>query len=83
MHEQLQTGNAAMSIKIDDCWNRIGVRGDSTCPKLQDYFRCLNCPTYAAGASALLDRPMTAEDLISDWAKVRKAWLAAKLLCLH
>jgi chemotaxis-related protein WspD len=67
MHEQLQTGDAAMSIQIDDCWNRIGVRGDSTCPKLQDYFRCLNCPTYAAGASALLDRPMSAEDLISDW----------------
>lgn len=67
MHEQLQTNDAAMSIQIDDCWNRIGIRGNSTCPKLQDYFRCLNCPTYAAGASALLDRPVSTEDLISDW----------------
>ena len=67
MHERLQASDVAMTIQIDDCWNRIGVRGDSTCPKLQDYLRCLNCPTYAAGASALLDRPVTADELISDW----------------
>lgn len=67
MHERLQTSDTAMSIQIDDCWNRIGVRGDNTCPKLQDYLRCLNCPTYAAGASALLDRPVTSDELISDW----------------
>ena len=29
---------------IDDCWNRIGVRGDASCPKLDDYVHCRNCP---------------------------------------
>lgn len=67
MHEPLQMAEVAVDIKVDDCWNRIGVRGDSTCPKLQDYFRCLNCPTYAAAASTLLDRPTSDADLISDW----------------
>ncbi|RQO37462.1 chemotaxis protein CheW [Herminiimonas sp. KBW02] len=62
-----------MSIQIDDCWNRIGIRGDCTCPKLQDYFRCLNCPTYAAGASALLDRPVSAADMISDWGQAAQS----------
>lgn len=48
----------AVEIAVDDCWNRIGVRGDNSCPKLKDYFRCLNCPTFASAASALLDRPV-------------------------
>lgn len=72
MHEPLPTADATMDIKIDDCWNRIGVRGDSTCPKLQDYFRCLNCPTYAAAASTLLDRPTAEGDLISDWGQSQR-----------
>lgn len=45
-----------MSGRIDDCWNRIGVRGDGSCPELPHYVRCLNCPTFAAGAALLLDR---------------------------
>src|SRR5450830_1686329 len=50
----------ALDVTVDDCWNRIGVRGDNSCPKLKEYFRCLNCPTFAAAASALLDRPVPA-----------------------
>jgi chemotaxis-related protein WspD len=44
-------------VVVDACWGSIGTRGDNSCPRLQDYFRCLNCPTYAAGAALLLDRP--------------------------
>jgi len=42
-------------MTIDDCWNRIGVRGDASCPELTQYVHCRNCPAYAAGAAALLD----------------------------
>ncbi|MFJ9449684.1 chemotaxis protein CheW [Herbaspirillum sp. NPDC101397] len=51
-----------VEIAVDDCWNRIGVRGDSSCAKLKEYFRCLNCPTFASAASALLDRPVFGDD---------------------
>jgi chemotaxis-related protein WspD len=51
-----------VEIAVDDCWNRIGVRGDNSCPKLKEYFRCLNCPTFASAASALLDRPVFGDD---------------------
>jgi chemotaxis-related protein WspD len=51
---------------VDDCWNRIGVRGDGSCPELTQYTRCRNCPVYAAGAAALLERPAPAEYL-SAW----------------
>jgi len=40
---------------IDDCWNRIGVRGDKSCPELIGRLDCRNCPVYAAGAAQVLD----------------------------
>jgi chemotaxis-related protein WspD len=47
-------------VIVDACWSSIGTRGDSSCPRLQEYYRCLNCPTYAAAATLLLDRPSLA-----------------------
>ncbi|WP_374443192.1 chemotaxis protein CheW [Pseudomonas panipatensis] len=41
---------------LDDCWNRIGVRGDKSCARLAEHVRCLNCPVFAAAATRLLDR---------------------------
>jgi len=40
---------------VNDCWNQIGVRGDVSCPELQRYVHCHNCPVHAAAALALLD----------------------------
>lgn len=56
----------AVEIAVDDCWNRIGVRGDNSCVKLKEYFRCLNCPTFASAASALLDRPVSGDATGAD-----------------
>lgn len=53
--------------EIDDCWNRIGVRGDHSCPELQHYLRCLNCATFATAAVDMLDRAATEDDLITSW----------------
>ncbi|WP_081466464.1 chemotaxis protein CheW [Collimonas fungivorans] len=41
---------------IDDCWNRIGVRGDSSCERLALHIDCRNCPVHARAAAELLDR---------------------------
>ncbi len=40
---------------IDDCWNKIGVLGDSSCPQLEEYVHCRNCPVYSNAAMDLLD----------------------------
>src|SRR6185503_3675015 len=40
---------------VNDCWNRIGVRGDVSCPELQRHVHCHNCPVHAAAALTLLD----------------------------
>ncbi|WHS61466.1 chemotaxis protein CheW [Pseudomonas sp. G2-4] len=41
---------------IDDCWNRIGVHGDQSCPLLVEHIHCRNCSVYSAAATRLLDR---------------------------
>jgi chemotaxis-related protein WspD len=41
---------------VDDCWNRIGIRGDKSCAKLIEHVHCRNCEVYAAAATRLLDR---------------------------
>src|SRR5450830_1657215 len=42
--------------KIDDCWNRIGIHGDKSCPLLIEHIHCRNCSVYSAAATRLLDR---------------------------
>ncbi|MCA8062436.1 chemotaxis protein CheW [Burkholderia sp. AU38729] len=51
------------TIDVDDCWNRIGTRGDRTCERLNDCLRCLNCPVYAYHAAKLLERPLDSAEM--------------------
>jgi chemotaxis-related protein WspD len=46
---------------IVDCWNKIGVRGDSSCPKLKAVIQCRNCRVYSAAAQDLLDTELPSE----------------------
>lgn len=55
--------HAGVTTLVDDCWNRIGIRGDHSCPRLPEYTRCLNCPVFEEGAAALLDRALSNADL--------------------
>jgi chemotaxis-related protein WspD len=43
---------------IEQCWREIGVRGDRSCPELDEHLHCRNCPTHAQIARKLLDRPL-------------------------
>jgi chemotaxis-related protein WspD len=49
---------------IDDCWNRIGVRGNGSCPELKQHVHCNHCPTHAAAALTLLDREAPPDYLV-------------------
>ncbi|SOY68842.1 signal transducer, CheW-like protein [Cupriavidus taiwanensis] len=48
-------GTVVRAAGVDDCWRRIGVRGDGSCPALAEHAHCRNCPTYAQAAAMLLD----------------------------
>lgn len=47
----------ANSHADSDCWNRIGVWGDRTCPELRKVGHCQNCPVFAAAGRRFLDAP--------------------------
>ena len=53
-----QPAETNQAVEIYACWNQIGVHGDSTCPELQKFIRCRNCPVYSKAAVQLLDRPL-------------------------
>jgi chemotaxis-related protein WspD len=48
---------------LNDCWNRIGVRGNRSCPELLRHTHCRNCAVFSAAARTLLDVPLPSEFL--------------------
>lgn len=42
--------------RIGDCWNRIGVFGDESCPELAEVHHCHNCFVYSSAGRVLLER---------------------------
>jgi chemotaxis-related protein WspD len=55
-----------------DCWNHIGVTGDRSCPELNSFIHCRNCPVFAAAARTFFDRPAP-EGYLVGWSR----WLAS------
>jgi len=49
-----------------DCWNTIGVRGDRSCPDLNEFVHCQNCPVFAAAGRRFLDNP-SPEGYLDEW----------------
>jgi chemotaxis-related protein WspD len=49
-----------------DCWNRIGVWGDRSCPELAPAVHCHNCSVFAAASHRFLDAPPPASYL-EEW----------------
>jgi chemotaxis-related protein WspD len=50
----------------EDCWNRIGVFGDRSCPELLKYTHCRECPVFAAAARRFFERP-SARGYLDEW----------------
>jgi chemotaxis-related protein WspD len=50
----------------DQCWNRIGVWGDRSCPELAKVTHCHNCPVFAAAGRRFLDAP-SPPDYLHEW----------------
>lgn len=56
-----------LQVVVDDCWSRIGVTGDGSCPELEKYYHCRNCPVYAAAGAQLLERSVS-QNYRREWA---------------
>jgi chemotaxis-related protein WspD len=70
------TSTPFVRADLDDCWNKIGVHGDGSCPELERYVQCRNCPVYSAAAAKLLDAdlpPGHLDEWTGHYASERKA----------
>jgi chemotaxis-related protein WspD len=61
-----RSGNRARMEVVNNCWNSIGVHGDSSCKELKQVIHCRNCSIYSRAASKLLDAEPPA-DYIAHW----------------
>lgn len=66
MSDATATSTPFVRTGLNDCWNRIGVRGDGSCPELERHVHCRNCPVYSASAATLLDADLPAGHL-AEW----------------
>lgn len=66
-----ETTSREKIIKLDDCWNRIGVWSEleERCPELATVIHCRNCPVYTSAGRHLLDRPAP-EDYTKEWTSI-------------
>lgn len=51
------------------CWKQTGIFGDSSCPSLEKYVHCRNCPQYSRAGRAFFDRDLP-EGFLSEWTKI-------------
>ncbi len=42
---------------MPECWRFVGVSGDRSCPELERFIHCRNCPVLAEAARGFFDRP--------------------------
>jgi chemotaxis-related protein WspD len=56
----------AVTAPMPECWRVIGVAGDRSCPELQAFVHCRNCPVLAEAARSFFDRPAP-EGYLDAW----------------
>jgi chemotaxis-related protein WspD len=63
-----ELAQAAALPVVEDCWSRIGVWGDGSCPELRKVVHCHNCPVFAAAGQRLFERCPPAE-YVAEWTR--------------
>jgi chemotaxis-related protein WspD len=51
---------------MPECWRIVGVAGDRSCPELETFIHCRNCPVLAEAARTFFDRGAP-EGYLEDW----------------
>jgi chemotaxis-related protein WspD len=55
------------SVKLNDCWKKIGVWGNRECGELKNVIHCRNCLVYSSAAGELLGAELP-QDYLEGWA---------------
>ncbi len=54
---------------LNDCWNKIGVIGDRSCPQLKTFIHCHSCPVYSDAGRTLFNREVP-QQYLEDWTNI-------------
>lgn len=57
---------------MPECWSKIGVAGDRSCPELEGFIHCRNCPVLAEAARSFFDREPP-EGYLETWSEILQA----------
>ncbi len=65
MSVDLQKGDRGpvTTVKLNDCWNKIGVWGNRECNELKKVIHCRNCTVYSSVAAQLFGAELSASYL--------------------
>lgn len=58
-----------ISPPMEECWSKIGVAGDRSCPELESFIHCRNCPVLAEAARTFFDREPP-EGYLETWSEI-------------
>lgn len=61
---------------MPECWRIVGVSGDRSCPELETFIHCRNCPVLAEAARTFFDRAAPA-GYLDDWRAILEEPAAA------
>lgn len=61
-----------IAAPMKECWRQIGVGGDRSCPELETFIHCRNCPVLAEAARAFFDREAP-EGYLEAWSRILEA----------
>jgi chemotaxis-related protein WspD len=61
--------DATVTQPMPECWRVIGVSGDRTCPELEQFIHCRNCPVLAEAARSFFDRAAP-EGYLEAWREI-------------
>jgi len=61
---------------MPECWRIVGVAGDRSCPELETFIHCRNCPVLAEAARTFFDRGAP-EGYLEDWRAILEEPTAA------
>ena len=67
---------SAVEAPMPECWRLIGVAGDRSCPELEVFIHCRNCPVLAEAARTFFDRGAPA-GYLDDWRAILEEPAAA------
>lgn len=56
----------SVKAPMPECWRVIGVVGDRSCPELERFIHCRNCPVLAEAARGFFERPAP-EGYLEAW----------------